>query len=359
MTELSPLFAIEAEKLLEQGRVPEAIDLCRQGIEEYPDYASAFGTLAKAYKLIGEQDQLDSTIRGAMERFPLIRTIKNIKVNVEAFDSLPENEVVATAGIPEEIAETELVETEIVAIEETEEPEADHAITDEEPETVATEEVIENEIETADTEEEIITSEEKVTEVSVESTISDFISQSEQGKSAKLKATDLGLIPGLDFANDEPSLKPVFELSDEPIIIEEANEETDSSEISIDSPTKITSETDSSDTDSSGSDPAPEITAEKLEKELLAAMKKESELSEMAEQINELAGIAAKEEKEDVNGKTQEHDLTSETLAGILEDQGAYKEALEAYEVLIETKPENSEFYSQKIIELKSRTGMK
>ena len=76
---MSPLFAIEAEKLLNQGKVQEAIDLCLEGLKQYPKYASAEAVLARAYKEIGDDEKADETLAKAIEKNPLNRTFKSIK----------------------------------------------------------------------------------------------------------------------------------------------------------------------------------------------------------------------------------------------------------------------------------------
>lgn len=50
-------------------------------------------------------------------------------------------------------------------------------------------------------------------------------------------------------------------------------------------------------------------------------------------------------------------DIVTDTLAEILEHQGQFDSALEAYNILLEKKPEQAEFYRKKIAELESRTN--
>lgn len=54
MSELSILFAVEADKLLQAGKPEEAIELCSRGLEIYPGYAAAISILAKAHNAVGE-----------------------------------------------------------------------------------------------------------------------------------------------------------------------------------------------------------------------------------------------------------------------------------------------------------------
>ena len=50
---LSPLFAIDAQNLLNDGKIQEAIDLCEEGLKAFPNYAAGEGVLARAYKQLG------------------------------------------------------------------------------------------------------------------------------------------------------------------------------------------------------------------------------------------------------------------------------------------------------------------
>ncbi len=76
---MSPLFAIEAEKLLNEGKVQQAIDLCLEGLAHYPKYASAEAVLARAYKMSGDDKKASETLEKALKENPLNRTFKSIK----------------------------------------------------------------------------------------------------------------------------------------------------------------------------------------------------------------------------------------------------------------------------------------
>ena len=49
--------------------------------------------------------------------------------------------------------------------------------------------------------------------------------------------------------------------------------------------------------------------------------------------------------------------IVSETLAGIYYSQGSYEEALEMYEKLLDSNPQKSDLYKEKISEIKSQIG--
>jgi tetratricopeptide (TPR) repeat protein len=62
MDEINVLFAIEAEELITEGRIAEAISLCERGLEIYPDYAAAVAILAHAYSLDGDSQRSQQVI---------------------------------------------------------------------------------------------------------------------------------------------------------------------------------------------------------------------------------------------------------------------------------------------------------
>ncbi len=70
MASPSPLFAIEAQDLLSQGRVDDAIQLCRSGLALYPDYPTAYKVLADALILAGDPDSANEKLNDALLRMP-------------------------------------------------------------------------------------------------------------------------------------------------------------------------------------------------------------------------------------------------------------------------------------------------
>lgn len=78
MSNISPLFAVEAEELLKAGRAQEAIELCKQGIEAFPNYTIAYGILARAHSAIGDTAVAESVLENAAQHFPRSKTIRKI-----------------------------------------------------------------------------------------------------------------------------------------------------------------------------------------------------------------------------------------------------------------------------------------
>jgi hypothetical protein len=89
--DISPLFAVDAEELLENGKIQEAIDLCLLGLEEFPGYPAAEAVLAKAYKLIGDEEKADEIIEKAVAKKPNIRSIQKVK-NTSKEEILEQNQ---------------------------------------------------------------------------------------------------------------------------------------------------------------------------------------------------------------------------------------------------------------------------
>jgi len=70
MDDLSPLFALEAEQLMLDGKTDEAIWLCNAGLQEYPDYPAAYAVLAQAYIELEDIDTAEDSIKRGLLLFP-------------------------------------------------------------------------------------------------------------------------------------------------------------------------------------------------------------------------------------------------------------------------------------------------
>lgn len=77
--EISPLFAVDAEELLEEGKTQEAIDLCLAGLEEYPGYPAGEAVLAKAYKISGDEEKANQRIEKFQSKNPNIKSFNAVK----------------------------------------------------------------------------------------------------------------------------------------------------------------------------------------------------------------------------------------------------------------------------------------
>ncbi len=87
------------------------------------------------------------------------------------------------------------------------------------------------------------------------------------------------------------------------------------------------------------------------------------DLDAIARELDSAAPIQPKTGESAVTEEDKGIELTQEivtdTLAEIFERQGQVKAALEAYNILLEKKPEQADFYRKKIAELESRTNEK
>lgn len=77
--DISPLFAVDAEELLEQGNVQEAIELCLKGLEVYPGYPAGEALLARAYKILGDSNKANEILASAIEKNPLNKALDTLK----------------------------------------------------------------------------------------------------------------------------------------------------------------------------------------------------------------------------------------------------------------------------------------
>ena len=70
MTDLSPLFALEAEQLLLENKNDEAIELCNRGLEEFPEYPAAYAVLAQSFLEKNDIDSSKKAIEKGLGLFP-------------------------------------------------------------------------------------------------------------------------------------------------------------------------------------------------------------------------------------------------------------------------------------------------
>jgi len=86
MDDISYLFAVEAEQFLMAGMAEEAIQLCNRGLEVFPGYAAAVSVLAQAHKALGQKDIAIQIIDEAKENIPatsvnyILETLDNSNV---------------------------------------------------------------------------------------------------------------------------------------------------------------------------------------------------------------------------------------------------------------------------------------
>lgn len=89
--DISPLFAVDAEELLEQGNVQEAIDLCLKGLEAFPGYPAGEAILARAYKISGDSEKANEILESAIEKNPFnkgLDTLKKFDLEIENVEKI-------------------------------------------------------------------------------------------------------------------------------------------------------------------------------------------------------------------------------------------------------------------------------
>lgn len=83
MSEISVLFAVEAEQLLLAEMYEEAIELCNAGLNVYPEYASAYGIIARALQQLDRRTEAVEIINNAIKQFPTNRLLKTVADDIE------------------------------------------------------------------------------------------------------------------------------------------------------------------------------------------------------------------------------------------------------------------------------------
>lgn len=77
--EITPLFAVDAEELLEQGLVDDALELCKLGLEAYPGYPAGEAVLARIYKVSGNSEMANEILETAMIKNPFNKALETLK----------------------------------------------------------------------------------------------------------------------------------------------------------------------------------------------------------------------------------------------------------------------------------------
>jgi len=90
MDKISLLFAIEAEQLLLAGMTDEAIDLCEDGINAFPDYLAGYVVIIKAFIDTKQIEKASSYLSTALDYFPANQLLVEFK---EIIDSTELNNI--------------------------------------------------------------------------------------------------------------------------------------------------------------------------------------------------------------------------------------------------------------------------
>lgn len=86
MNEISPYFAVEAKYLLSNNQFDEAIELCRKGLDAFPDYVSGYRLYIEILVKSGRYKESQTLYFGTLERFPFHSQILNLKYKLKKTD---------------------------------------------------------------------------------------------------------------------------------------------------------------------------------------------------------------------------------------------------------------------------------
>lgn len=75
--DVTMMFALESEFLIDKGYPDEAVYLCLDGIKMFPKYVAGYTMLAKSYIVLGRLDEALQTIEDAIKKFPRHKTLIN------------------------------------------------------------------------------------------------------------------------------------------------------------------------------------------------------------------------------------------------------------------------------------------
>ena len=88
MDEISPLFAIQAEKALKANNPQLALEICRRGIQFFPEYQIGYVLMAEAYEMMGNTAERDKLIDEIHQKFPKAITTKAIENKIKSEGTL-------------------------------------------------------------------------------------------------------------------------------------------------------------------------------------------------------------------------------------------------------------------------------
>ena len=303
--DITPLFAVDAEELLDQGLIDDAIELCKLGLEAYPGYPAGEAVLARCYKLSGDSDKANEILDNAMIKNPFNRALETLKkYDIE----IPKKEI----KVVEEIEDFELSYDDDLF---------DKNISSELEEVDSFELVDENEVKEYYNADEFNLSENEEVELEDNNILesieidenSDF---DEDDEELYLDYEDINLISGLNS----------------PAAFIQSNFETKLDLLSFNYKN------------------FPSVFNENHQIEL----KNNDKYKELASKIeNVKIKLSDKEVSEPEENEYKLEELVTETMANIFFEQGAYDEAIKAFKALIKKYPEYEEKYNLKIEEIK------
>ena len=101
------LFAVEAEKLLENGNFSDALSLCEDGINKYADYASGYIIAIKASFKLNDLDKAENLLKRANKKFRKNKAIQSLADELAQLRDIASQIIEEIPQEPEEIIEDE------------------------------------------------------------------------------------------------------------------------------------------------------------------------------------------------------------------------------------------------------------
>ncbi len=80
---VSVTFAVKAQQLLEEGNPNEAIQLCKQGLDTFPNYVTAYLILARACIAVGDYIAAEEALERGLQKSPRSNTARTLRKEVQ------------------------------------------------------------------------------------------------------------------------------------------------------------------------------------------------------------------------------------------------------------------------------------
>ncbi len=339
MEDISPLFAVQAEKALQNNNIQLAIDLCERGLKYFPDYLMGYVLLAEAYQKLGVKDRRDTVLDQIKSKFQAshyTQHIEKIISNVENPPVVESNFVTIDSKIPEDVYPEEVLPQEEVNIDQlfaqgldpdateiteiTEIGDVPEFTVEDTVEDEITNEIITEDIYEPNEYEHNIENEQSSESIFQDNYSNELISEEpKQGVDSNiLYANDLQLIPGIDFLPIKYNYSEVLEFHHN-FISQNTSE--------IRPQTKLTLQAKLNDSVKLGDIVQNFMTENQVDEKLI-------------------------DEVEETHQDYDEEIVPTATLAMIYEKQQKYTEALDIYEKLLIRIPEKATIYREKIEEI-------
>ncbi len=338
---ITPVFALDAEDLFETGQYIDAIALCKQGLELYPEYASGYVVLYRALIALEREAEALNALDSGLGALPANRILLRLLNEHSAkYDTTKADEPIefpAIVSLDEPLSSVRELQ---VSDSDTQQEISIEGI---EAETVVTAigedikpvyEGIADILLASDDISEVISADNQAVNAAGEKSLERLsypalriIESASQGEKVLIRASSIGLIPGLQFtpmslrkparrfSSELPELPPFREF-EQPVIVEAELVETD--------------------------------------------VKTKTPLEELAARLEKARVAIVQDETPTIQDNTVEIVSTAtETVAKIYESQGAYSQAVKVYKQLAQAKPELKEKYEALIERIRNNADVK